>query len=220
MTRPGPTSLPARIFSPLWRAFLFAVQLVAVAVFITIIAITFTNIIRRAIGVPSLLWVEETARVLLAWLTFLGGTLAVARGSHLVLDFFTDRGPPSVRRLISGFVSVASFAFFGLLVYEGWQYSLGTSRRLLASLEISAGYMVNSAVVGGVLFTIALLGRLVHQYLSPSSLDGTDRPDATAETPSGAKDCWRAPSCWESSSSSPSSGSPSRSRWRSRPRSC
>jgi TRAP-type C4-dicarboxylate transport system permease small subunit len=175
-----------RIFSPLWRAFLFAIQVVAVAVFTTIIAITFTNIIRRSIGIPSLLWVEETARVLLAWLTFLGGTLAVAHGSHLVLDFLTDRGPLLLRRLVAAFVSLASFAFFGLLVYEGWQHSLRTSRRLLASLEVSAGWMVNSAVVGGVLFTTALIGRLVHQYLSPSSIDEAGRPDETAETPSGA----------------------------------
>jgi TRAP-type C4-dicarboxylate transport system permease small subunit len=179
--------MPARIFLALWRAFVGTVQFVAVAVFVFIIAITFTNIFRRYFGFSSYIWVEETARVLLMWLTFLGGTLAVARGSHLVLDFFTDRGSRTVRRILASLVALASFAFFWILVHEGWQYSLATSRRVLPSLQISAGWMVNSAVAGGVLFAVAFIGRLLQQYLSAPADEAT-RPDGTADAPAGAKD--------------------------------
>lgn len=180
------TTRLGRMFSTFWRAFIGTVQLLAVMALVVIIVITFTNIVRRSLGVQSYLWVEETARVLLMWLTFLGGTLATARSTHLVLDFLADRGSPITRRVISVLVVLASLAFFALLAYEGWKYSVDTSRRVLPSLEISAGWMVNSAVAGGVLFTIALAGRLFQQYLEPHNAVPETDPSATA--PSGVED--------------------------------
>ncbi len=186
MLTPRAQSLAERVLSTLRNGFIGTVQIIAVAAFAFIVLITFTNIARRFIGVQSYLWVEETARVLLIWLTFLGGTLAVFRGTHLTLDFFTDQGPRTLRRVITAIVTAASLAFFGLLTYEGWKYSTVTSRRVLPSLEISAGWMVNSAVVGGILFTVALALRIVQRSVTRSLTDPI--PNTTADALPGADD--------------------------------
>lgn len=183
MARTGPNSRSSRSLSLIWRTFIRTVQFVAVTVFVIIVTITFLNIFRRFFGLSSYTWVEETARVLLTWLTFLGGTLAVAHGTHLVLDFLEGRGPQLFRRLIFSFVTLMSATFCGLLMYEGWQYSLRTSRRALPSLEISAGWMVNSAVVGGALFAVALIGSVAQQ--SARSAGRTDQLGVQAEASPG-----------------------------------
>ena len=188
MTRPERTSPPGRVFFPVWNTFLGTVQAAAATVLLFIIAITFVNIVRRFVGASSYLWVEETARVLLSWLTFLGGVLAVARETHLVLDFLTGRGSRLAQRVVRSLVVIASFVFFGLLVYEGWAYSVTTSRRSLPSLDISAGWMVNAAVIGGMLFAIALIGRLVATRLAGPTGMTPDRINGTAATPAESTD--------------------------------
>lgn len=188
MPRSERTSPPGQAFFSVWHAFISTVQAAAVTVLILIITITFTNVVRRFVGASSYLWVEEAARVLLMWLTFLGGVLAVARGTHLVLDFLTGRGSRLAQRAVHSLVVIASFTFFGLLIYEGWHYSLLTSRRLLPSLEISAGWMVNAGVIGGMLFTIALTGRLIATSLAGPSGVGSDRINGAADTPAESTD--------------------------------
>lgn len=188
MTRPERTSPPGRLFFLVSNAFVSTVRFTAVVVLLFIIAITFTNIVRRFVGFSSYLWVEETARILLIWLTFLGGVLAVARGTHLALDFFTGRGTRLAQRVVRSLVAIASFVFFGLLVREGWAYSVTTSRRTLPSLDISAGWMVNAAVIGGMLFAIALASRLLATRLAGPTGMTPDRINGTAATPAESTD--------------------------------
>lgn len=188
MTRSERTSPAQRTFFFIWDAFVSTVQAAAVILLLFIIGITFTNIVRRFVGAPSYIWVEETARVLLAWLTFLGGTLAVARGTHLVLDFFSSRGSRLVQRTMTVVVVTASVAFFGILAVEGWQYSVSQSSSSTPTLGISVIWVFNAAVTGGVLFTFALAGRLVATRLAGPLGTDLDRIDGAATTPAETTD--------------------------------
>lgn len=163
---------------PAWlRALVALVQALAVAAFAIIVTITFINIARRFLGLTSYLWVEETARVLLLWLTFLGGTLAVARGTHLTLDLLTQRSSGALARIGRATTTVGSLLFFALLAWGGWEFAAASARRLLPSLEIPAIWQTSAAALGGVLFLIVFLGRLLTGRRSP-----TDGPATGATT--------------------------------------
>ena len=170
-----PHEAPPR--GPRWlRAVVGTIQTLAVLVFATIVTITFLNIARRFLGLTSYLWVEETARVLLLWLTFLGGTLAVARGTHLTLDLFTRRTTGPAARIGRAVTVLGSILFFGLLVRGGWDFAAASARRLLPSLEIPAIWQTASAAAGGALFLLVFLGQLLSQQRRDSDGPATGAP--------------------------------------------
>ncbi len=76
------------------------------------------GIVFRAIG-HSLIWYDEMASVLLAWLTFYGSALASVKRAHIGCPELVDALPWPARRLMNIAAQLIVIAFFVLLGIVG-----------------------------------------------------------------------------------------------------
>ncbi|HCY14675.1 MAG TPA: C4-dicarboxylate ABC transporter permease [Curvibacter sp.] len=88
------------------------ILMVALAVEVTL------GIVFRTLG-RSLVWYDEVASVLLAWLTFYGSALASVRRGHIGCPEVVDQLPPQAKRWVTLFSQVLVLAFFALLGWVG-----------------------------------------------------------------------------------------------------
>lgn len=76
------------------------------------------GIVYRTLG-QSLVWYDEVASVLLAWLTFYGSALASVKRGHIGCPELVDQLSPPLRRAIGIFSQILVIAFFALLGWVG-----------------------------------------------------------------------------------------------------
>lgn len=67
----------------------------------------------------SLVWYDEVASVLLAWLTFYGSALASVKRAHIGCPEVVDQFPPAVKQAVSIFGQILVILFFALLGWVG-----------------------------------------------------------------------------------------------------
>src|SRR6185312_8498424 len=72
------------------------------------------GVVFRAIG-ASLIWYDEIASVLLAWLTFYGAALASVKRAHIGCPELVDAMPWPVRRIVNIIAQLLVITFFVLL---------------------------------------------------------------------------------------------------------
>lgn len=72
------------------------------------------GVVFRAIG-ASLIWYDEIASVLLAWLTFYGAALASVKRAHIACPELVDAMPWPARRVVNILAQLLVIAFFVLL---------------------------------------------------------------------------------------------------------
>src|SRR3546814_18041674 len=84
-----------------------------------ILAIEVTvGVIFRCFG-NSLVWYDETASLLLAWLTFYGSALASVRRAHIGCPEVVESLGPRCRRYFNILAQLLVIAFFALLGWMG-----------------------------------------------------------------------------------------------------
>ncbi len=76
------------------------------------------GIVYRTLG-QSLVWYDEVASVLLAWLTFYGSALASVKRGHIGCPELVDQLSPPLKRAIGIFSQILVIAFFALLGWVG-----------------------------------------------------------------------------------------------------
>lgn len=86
--------------------------MIALAVEVTL------GIVFRMVG-HSLVWYDEVASVLLAWLTFYGSALASVKRAHIGCPEVVDQFPPAVKRVVSILGQILVILFFALLGWVG-----------------------------------------------------------------------------------------------------
>src|SRR5687767_12457021 len=89
------------------------VLMVALAIEVT------TGVIFRYVGY-SLVWYDEVATILLAWVTYYGAALAALKRAHLGVPELVRLLPPAPRVAVAIFAETCVFAFFLLLAWVGY----------------------------------------------------------------------------------------------------
>jgi TRAP-type C4-dicarboxylate transport system permease small subunit len=77
--------------------------------------ITFANVLVRYFTDQSFAWTEEISVFLMIVLALVGGAAAVARNSHIRIEFFADNGPVRRRRLLAKFGALMTALLFTLV---------------------------------------------------------------------------------------------------------
>jgi TRAP-type transport system small permease protein len=68
----------------------------------------------------SLVWYDEVATILLAWVTFYGSALAVLKHAHMGVPEIVRMMPPVARVLVTLFAQLCTIAFYALLAWTGY----------------------------------------------------------------------------------------------------
>ena len=132
--------------------------LLMAAVAILVIDVLWQVFTRFIMGDPSS-WTEELATFLLIWVSLLGAAVALGRGAHLGIDYFTNKLPEHNRVQTELFV-FAVISLFSLLVMV--MGGIGLVKQTLAleqisvALHIPMGYVYMAIPISG--FFLVLYG--------------------------------------------------------------
>lgn len=126
----------------------------------------------------SLVWYDEVASILLAWLTYYGAALAALHRAHIGVPTLVDRLPGKVRIGAVLFAEACVLAFFGILAWAGLQVLAVLGGTTLVSLPWVPMSLAQSVIpIGAVLFIAAQLLSLPDALARPGT--------ATEDDPSG-----------------------------------
>ncbi len=135
-----------------YEKFLEALVILLMAVLAAEVTI---GVIFRSIG-ESLVWYDEIASILLAWLTFYGSALAAAKRAHIGCPEVMAMLPPPIKFFFRIIAEVLVIAFFGLIAWVGYSVLDVLATDNLVSLpEVSVKYTQSVIPVSALLIIIA-----------------------------------------------------------------
>ncbi|MBI4185272.1 MAG: TRAP transporter small permease subunit [Proteobacteria bacterium] len=112
-------------------------------------------VVYRKLG-ASLVWYDEVASVMLAWLTYYGAALAALKRAHIGFPGLLQAMPPRARlaAVVAGEAVVV--AFFLLLAWVGWEVLEVLETETLVSLPwVPVRFSQSVIPIGAALFVIA-----------------------------------------------------------------
>ena len=128
---------------------------VVMALMVILFAEVTLGVVFRAVG-RSLVWYDEVASVLLAWLTFYGSALASVKRAHIGCPELVLRMGPGARHALAIIAQVLVIAFFVLLAWIGFSIMPVLADDSLVSLPWMPMNVVMSVVpVSSVLIVLA-----------------------------------------------------------------
>ena len=115
------------------------------------------GVIYRTFGV-ALVWYDEVASILLAWLTFYGSALASVKRAHIGCPELVDLAPPRARAVMRIIAQIATIAFFLLMGWMGYTV-LGVLEgdRLVSLPEVPVAWVQSVVPISAVLIVLAEL---------------------------------------------------------------
>ncbi len=117
-------------------------------------------IVFRVMG-NSLVWYDEMASVLLAWLTFYGSALASVRRGHIGCPEVIDQFAPGTRRIFEIIAQVLTIAFFSLLGWVGLSIMPALVGDSLVSLPIPVIVVQSVIPISAALILVAEVTYLI-----------------------------------------------------------
>lgn len=111
----------------------------------------------RKLEIP-LVWYDEGASIMLAWLTYYGAALAALKRAHIGFPGLVNALPPAVRVPAVLFGEACVIGFFGLLTWFGVQVLQILQGDTMVSLTWVPTQFTQSVIpIGGALFIVAQL---------------------------------------------------------------
>lgn len=130
----------------------------------TVLALTTTLALVVVVGVvfrkmgAALVWYDEVASILLAWLTYYGAALAALRRAHIGVPTLVERLRGPVRIAVVLFAETSVIAFFVAVGWAGWRVVRVLGGTTLVSLPSVPAAVAQSVIpIGAALFVLAEL---------------------------------------------------------------
>ena len=157
------------MLSRIRRAFERSLEAITLSLMASLVLVVVVGVVFRKAG-TSLVWYDEVASVLLAWLTYYGAALAALKGSHIGFPKLIETVSPKLRRTLTVLRDVAVIGFFALTAWAGWRVSLVLEDSYLVSLPWVPSQLTQSVIpLGALLFIVAELLKSVEISTPPSS---------------------------------------------------
>jgi len=148
-------------------------EAIVIVLMVGLAAEVIIGVVFRTIG-ESLVWYDEVAAILLAWLTYYGSALAAMKRAHIGFSGLVDTMSPAWRVPAVLLAEFCVFGFFILLAYIGWSVmEILTTDYLVSLPEISVIYTQSVIWIGAVLFIIAealMLPQLIERARRPGPM--------------------------------------------------
>jgi len=131
-------------------------EVVTVGLLVVLAVEVLAGIVFRAFRRP-LVWYDEVASVLLAWLTYYGSALAALKRAHIGFPGFVRAMPRAPRTAALVVREIAVTGFFLLLAWEGARILGELGGETLVTVDIPVRLTQSVIPVGAVLFIVAEL---------------------------------------------------------------
>ncbi len=139
----------------------------------------------RKLG-AALVWYDEVASILLAWLTFYGAALAALHRAHIGFPKVLDALRPSLRRPLIVVGEACVLTFFMVTAWAGWRVLGVLGGETLVSLPWVPQRFAQSVIpIGAVLFMLAELLTFPDVWAGPRDPQGDTEASNGAVSPSG-----------------------------------
>ena len=121
-------------------------------------------------GGSALVWYDEVASILLAWLTYYGASLAVLKKAHIGFPTLVEKLPSSPGRVALVLRELVVVGFFLVMAWAGLQVMSALSGTYLISLPWMPVQVVQSVIpIGAVLCILAELLGLPDRFSAQKS---------------------------------------------------
>jgi TRAP-type C4-dicarboxylate transport system permease small subunit len=148
-----------------------ALEWIMIVLMITLAVEVTAGVIFRYSG-HSLVWYDEVATILLAWVTFYGSALAVLKKGHMGVPEIVRLLPMGARVAVTIFAQACTIAFYLLLAWAGFSIMEILATDYLVSLP-----KVSVAVAQSVIPISALLIVIAQVMMFPAAMDEALRGD-------------------------------------------
>ena len=130
-------------------------EFVCMILMVGLAAVVVTAVGYRWAG-ASLVWYDEVAAIMLAWLTYYGAALAAVRRAHLGFPGVFDASPPAVRVVMLIFSETLVIGFFLVIAWYGWDVIVILAGGSLTSLPwVSVSFTQSVIPIGCGLIALA-----------------------------------------------------------------
>jgi TRAP-type C4-dicarboxylate transport system permease small subunit len=136
---------------------------ISLGLLVLLAVIVVLAVVYRTFGM-SLIWYDELASVLLAWLTYFGAALAALKRAHLGFTGILTSSPLFTRKVMFWFSEVCVYGFVLVCAYAGWYVLRVFGNESLVSLPIPLSVTQSVVPIGFVLFAIAQLASTRSAY--------------------------------------------------------
>ena len=134
----------------------------------------------------SLVWYDEVASILLAWLTYYGAALAALHRAHIGVPTLVNKLSGNLRLLVVLVAEVLVLAFLVILTWAGMQVLSVLGGTTLVSLPWVPATVAQSVIpIGAMFFIAAQLLSLPDAMKHPVSEPSTASPDSGSPTGEG-----------------------------------
>ncbi len=145
----------------------YALEFSVVFLMVALAVVVVLGVVFRRLG-AALVWYDEVASILLAWLTFYGAALAALHRAHIGFPKLVDGLAPHLRRPLILLGEVFILGFFIVTAWAGWRVFGILGGETLVSLPWVPQRLAHSVVpIGAVLFIIAELVTLPDVWRGP-----------------------------------------------------
>lgn len=101
----------------------FAVEFVAGFSAISVLVVTFAQVVSRYVLKSPLPWSTDILRLAFTYLVFWGAAWCVKTQGHLCVDVVLEAVPSCLRRVLELLIDLASLTFFIFMIVYGWEFS-------------------------------------------------------------------------------------------------
>ena len=141
-------------------------QWIAMILLAGITVLVFVSAMMRTLGFP-LNWAQDAALIMFAWMSFIGGDIALHSTGLIGVDLFVVHFPKKVQKAIDIIFKVIMLVFLAVLVVYGFQYVMTGYRRLITTLNVSYAYVTASVPVGALLMIVSVGQNLYKSIKTP-----------------------------------------------------
>jgi TRAP-type C4-dicarboxylate transport system permease small subunit len=163
------------------RSIDWLLQWVLILLMIGLTVVVMVAVFSRKFG-ASLVWYDEVASVLMAWVTYYGAALAALRRRHIGFDGVLLRLPLGLRSAAVIVAEVSVIGFFVLLTWAGIRVLEVIGDETLVSLPWVPVTLTQSVIpIGGALFILCELLSLPEYWQSIRAGRSLEHPDYEVE---------------------------------------
>ena len=144
---------------------------ITIALMVALAVVVTAGVVFRYAGSP-LVWYDEVAGILLAWVTFYGSALAVLKHAHMGVPEIVRMMPRTPRVAVTLFAQACTFAFFVVLAWAGFSVL-----EILATDNLVSIPKLNAAHTNSVIPISAILFIVGQALVFPEVLDEAVRGD-------------------------------------------